>query len=53
MLPRGWTEERRSFKLPNWMRTDKAEAVFDKGILKVVFPKSEEAKEQAIKVEVK
>jgi len=43
----------RSFTLPATAQTDKTEASFEKGILKITIPKSEEAKSKAIKVEVK
>jgi HSP20 family protein len=43
----------RSFKLPSTVQTDKIEASFDKGVLKVTLPKVEEAKKKKIEVKVK
>ena len=43
----------RSFQLPANMKTDKIEATFDKGVLKVTLPKTEEAKKKEIQVKVK
>lgn len=43
----------RSFTLPPTAQTDKTEATFDKGVLKITIPKSEEAKSKTIKVEVR
>ena len=43
----------RSVTLPGQLRTDKAEAKFENGVLTVSIPKAEEAKPRAIKVEVK
>jgi HSP20 family protein len=43
----------RSFRLPTRVQTDKIEAAFDKGVLKITLPKSEEAKRKEIKIEVK
>ena len=43
----------RSFQLPINVKTDKIEATFDKGILKVTLPKTEEAKKKEIEVKVK
>ena len=43
----------RSFKLPANVKADKIEATFDKGVLKVVLPKTEEAKKKEIEIKVK
>ena len=43
----------RSFQLPINVKSDKIEATFDKGILKVTLPKTEEAKKKEIEVKVK
>ncbi|MCO6453992.1 MAG: Hsp20/alpha crystallin family protein [Pirellulaceae bacterium] len=41
---------RRMFSLPKTVREEKIEATFDKGVLKIVVPKSEEAKPRQIEV---
>ena len=43
----------RSFRLPHNVQTGKIDAIFDKGILKITLPKTEEAEKKAIKVKVK
>lgn len=43
---------RRSFRLPVSVKSDKVDAHFDKGILKITLPKSEEAKEREVKIKV-
>lgn len=43
----------RSFKIPVSVRTEDVEATFDKGVLEVVFPKTEESKKKEIKIKVK
>jgi HSP20 family protein len=43
----------RSFTLPATAQADKTEASFEKGILTITIPKSEEAKSKTIKVEVR
>ena len=43
----------RSFQLPVNVKTDKIEATFDKGVLKVMLPKTEEAKKKEIEIKVK
>ena len=43
----------RSFQLPVNVKTDKIEATFDKGVLKVTLPKTEEAKKKEIEIKVK
>ena len=45
------TFERR-IKLPTLVKTDKIDAIFDKGILTINLPKSEEAKTKEIKIKV-
>ena len=43
----------RSFRLPANVKSDKIDASFDKGVLKVTLPKVEEAKKKKIEVKVK
>jgi HSP20 family protein len=43
----------RSFRFPSNVKSDKIDATFDKGILKVTLPKVEEAKKKKIEVKVK
>jgi HSP20 family protein len=43
----------RSFRLPHNVKTDKIEAAFDKGVLRITIPKTEEAKKKEIKIRVK
>jgi len=43
----------RSFTLPASAQSEKTEASFEKGVLKISIPKSEEAKSKTIKVEVR
>lgn len=43
----------RSIRLPVNVTTEKVDATFDKGILKVTLPKTEEAKKKEIKIKVK
>jgi HSP20 family protein len=43
----------RSFRLPHNVQTGKIEATFDKGVLKITLPKTEEAKKKEIKIKVK
>jgi HSP20 family protein len=43
----------RSFRIPVNVKQDKIEAAFDKGVLKVSLPKTEEAKKKEIKIAVK
>jgi HSP20 family protein len=43
----------RSLQLPSSVKTDKIEAAFDKGVLKVTLPKTEDAKKKEIEVKVK
>jgi HSP20 family protein len=43
----------RSFQLPVNVKTDKIEATFDKGVLKVTLPKAEGAKKKEIEIKVK
>ena len=43
----------RTFQLPTAVKGDKVEATFDKGVLKVMLPKVEEAKKKDIEVKVK
>ncbi len=43
----------RSFRLPTGVQSNKAEASFDKGVLKVTLPKVEEAKKKEIEIKIK
>ena len=43
----------RSFRLPHNVKTDKIEASFDKGVLKIMLPKTEEAEKKEIKIKTK
>ena len=43
----------RSFQLPVTVETDKVEAAFDKGVLKIMFPKTEKAKKKEIEIKAK
>ncbi|MBN1843138.1 MAG: Hsp20/alpha crystallin family protein [Deltaproteobacteria bacterium] len=43
----------RSFRLPVDVQSDKIEATFDKGVLKITLPKAEEAKKKKIEIKVK
>ena len=43
-IERSYGSFTRSFTLPNNLRVDKIEAKFDKGVLSIVIPKSEETK---------
>jgi len=42
----------RNIKLPTLVKTDKIDATFDKGILTINLPKSEEVKKKEIKIKV-
>jgi len=43
----------RTFRLPVNVKADKIEAAFEKGVLKVMLPKTEEAKKKEIEIKVK
>ena len=43
----------RSFKLPEGVQPDKVDASFDKGVLKITLPKTEESKKKEINIRVK
>jgi len=43
----------RSFRLPSSVQMDKAEATFEKGVLTISLPKTEEARKKEIKIQVK
>lgn len=43
----------RSFRIPVNVKSDKVEAIFEKGILKVTLPKVEEARKKEIEIKVK
>ena len=42
----------RSVRLPGSLKTDKAEAVFENGVLTLTIPKAEESKPKTVKVKV-
>jgi len=44
---------RRSVALPDGLKADKAEAVFDQGVLTLTIPKSEETKPKSVKIKAK
>ena len=50
---RGSDEKQRSFRLPSNVKSEKVEATFDKGILKITLPKVEEAKKKQMEIKVK
>jgi HSP20 family protein len=43
----------RSFQLPANVKTDKIDASYNKGVLKITLPKTEEAKKKEIEIKVK
>ena len=43
----------RTFRIPVNLKSDKVEAIFEKGILKVTLPKAEEARKKEIEIKVK
>ncbi len=43
----------RSFQLPTSVKSDKVDAIFDKGVLKITVPKAEEAEKKEIEIQVK
>ena len=43
----------RAFQLPGGVKADKIEASFDKGILKITLPKTDETKKKEIKIQIK
>lgn len=43
----------RSFQLPANVKTDKVEATFDRGVLKIMLPKTEKAKKKKIEIKAK
>ena len=43
----------RAFQLPTNVKSDKIEAAFEKGVLKVTLPKTEEARKKEIEIKVK
>lgn len=43
----------RTFQLPSTVKTEKIDATFDKGVLKIKLPKKPEAKKKEIEVKVK
>ena len=49
-IERSYGSFTRSFSLPNNLRVDKIEAKFDKGVLSIVIPKSEETKPRKVTI---
>jgi HSP20 family protein len=49
-IERSYGSFTRSFTLPNNLRVDKIEAKFDKGVLSIVIPKSEETKPRKVTI---
>ncbi|MDY7035101.1 MAG: Hsp20/alpha crystallin family protein [Thermodesulfobacteriota bacterium] len=52
-LERYYGSFQRSFQIPASVKTDKIEATFDKGVLQITLPKTEEAKKKEIEIKVK
>ena len=50
---RYYGEFQRSFQLPAKIQEDKVTTTFDKGVLKITLPKTEESKTKELKIEVK
>jgi HSP20 family protein len=53
VVERSYGMFQRSFQLPANIQGDDVKASFDKGVLKIVLPKTEEARKKEISVEVK
>ena len=53
VVERSYGTFQRSFQLPASVQSDKIKASFDKGVLKIVLPKTEETRKKEISVEVK
>ncbi len=52
LIERSYGSFARSIQLPKGVQSDKIQATYKNGVLKVVLPKSEEAKKKEIKVKV-
>ncbi len=52
LVERSYGSFARSIRLPNEVRSDKINASYKNGVLKVVLPKSEEAKKKEVKIKV-
>ena len=52
LVERSYGSFARSIRLPNEVQSDKINASYKNGVLKIVLPKSEEAKKKEIKIEV-
>jgi HSP20 family protein len=52
LVERSYGSFTRSIRLPNEVRSDKINASYKNGVLKVVLPKSEEAKKKEVKIKV-
>jgi HSP20 family protein len=50
---RPFSSFQRSFKIPMSVRTENVEVTFEKGVLEVKFPKTEDSKEKGIKLKAK
>ncbi len=51
-IERHWGSFERTIKLPALVKTEKIDAKFDKGVLTIKLPKTEETKKKEIKIEV-
>jgi HSP20 family protein len=52
LVERSYGSFTRSIRLPNEVQSDKIKASYKNGVLKVVLPKSEEAKKKEVKIKV-
>jgi HSP20 family protein len=52
LVERSYGSFARSIRLPNEVQSDKIDASYKNGVLKIVLPKSEEAKKKEIKIKV-
>ncbi len=52
LIERSYGSFTRSIRLPNEVQSDKINASYKNGVLKVVLPKSEEAKKKEVKIKV-
>lgn len=52
-VERSYDSFQRSFQLPAGVKSDKIDATFEKGVLKITLPRKEEAKKKEIQVKVK
>ena len=52
LVERSYGTFTRSIRIPNEVQSDKINASYKNGVLKVVLPKSEEAKKKVVKIKV-